>query len=599
LAAELDVAKDKAFELKSNLENAKLNINSSFEIQELTTKLENMNSKLSQTKDEANQTKDAIQESFDKKYSLGFGNGIDEIGKKIDKFKTKMTRLIGTAMVFSLLRNGLTKLRNGFISLLNTNDTFKNSMNQIKQNLMTAFMPIYNACLPAINSLMNAISRITGTIAKFVSTLFGTSLEDAKKQAQGLTKALDGTKKSSEEASGSLAGFDKLEVIGSGSDNSTGGGIGLSSGNDFDGEIQYSQRLLDFLNQIKDFVINNKEIIIGLFTGLATALVLVKLGIDGIMALGIGLIIGGIVTLIQGIINFINDPSWNNFATILTGLAMILGGVAIAMLAVNAANPVAWIMLAIAAIIAIVALIIKNWDTIVEILGKAGEWFYNTIIKPISKFFSDMWNGMIDGASEAWNGIKSVFSTVASFFKNIFSNAWNGVKAVFSTGGKIFDGIKDGILNGFKTVVNTIIKGINKVVKIPFDGINTALKKVRDISFLGISPFKGLIKTVNVPQIPQLAQGDVIPPRHKFMAILGDQKHGTNIEAPLETIKQANREVLAEFFNQFKNLSNDIKEIVFKNFTIVAQFGNKDFQKLVIEAVRLTEKEIGKPLFIN
>lgn len=599
LAAELDVAKDKAFELKSNLENAKLNINSSFEIQELTTKLENMNSKLSQTKDEANQTKDAIKESFDKKHSLGFGNGIEEIGKKIDKFKSKMTRLIGTAMVFSLLRNGLTKLRNGFISLLNTNDTFKNSMNQIKQNLMTAFMPIYNACLPAINSLMNAISRITGTIAKFVSTLFGTSLEDAKKQAQGLTKALDGTKKSSEEASGSLAGFDKLEVIGSGSDNSAGGGIGLSSGNDFDGEIQYSQRLLDFLNQIKDFVINNKEIIIGLFTGLAIALVLVKLGIDGIMALGIGLIIGGIVTLIQGIINFINDPSWNNFATILTGLAMILGGVAIAMLAVNAANPVAWIMLAIAAIIAIVALIIKNWDTIKEVLGKAGEWFYNTIIKPIVGFFEGMWNGLVNGAKSAWDGIKSVFSTVASFFKNIFSNAWNGVKAVFSTGGKIFDGIKDGILNGFKTVVNTIIKGINKVVKIPFDGINTALKKVRDISFLGISPFKGLIKTVNVPQIPQLAQGDVIPPRHKFMAILGDQKHGTNIEAPLETIKQANREVLAEFFNQFKNLSNDIKEIVFKNFTIVAQFGNKDFQKLVIEAVRLTEKEIGKPLFIN
>lgn len=596
LAIQLENARDKAEQLRVSLQETRLNPNNSVEVQQLNSQLEVMNSKLSQTKEEANQTKDAIQEAFSRKYFLKFGGGIDEIGKKIDKFKSRMTKLIGTAMIFSLLRNGLTNLRNGFISLLKTNDTFKGSLNQIKANLMTAFAPIYNACLPAINSLMNAISKVTGTIAKFVAGLFGTSLEDAKNQAQGLTNALDDTKKSGEEASGSLASFDKLEVI---SDNSSSTNKDSSSGVDYSGEIQYSQRLLDFLNQIKDFVVNNKELIIGLFTGIAGGLLLVKLGIDGIMALGIGLIIAGIVTLIQGIINFINNPSWDNFATILTGLALILAGVAIAMLAVNAANPVAWIILAIAVITALVALIIKNWDNIMNILGKAGEWFYNTVIKPVVDFFAGMWNGLVEGAKGAWNGIKSIFGTVASFFKSIFTNAWNGVKAVFSTGGKIFDGIKDGILNGFKTVVNTIIKGINKVVKIPFDGINTALKKVRDISFLGISPFKGLIKTINVPQIPQLAQGDVIPPRHKFMAILGDQKHGTNIEAPLDTIKQANREVLAEFFDTFKNLSNDIKEIVFKNFTIVAQFGNKDFQKLVIEAIRLTEKEIGKPLLVN
>jgi hypothetical protein len=41
------------------------------------------------------------------------------------------------------------------------------------------------------------------------------------------------------------------------------------------------------------------------------------------------------------------------------------------------------------------------------------------------------------------------------------------------------------------------------------------------------------------PEIPQLAKGAVIPPNHKFLAVLGDQNRGTNIEAPLATIQEA------------------------------------------------------------
>lgn len=598
LATQLENAKDKAEQLKAALLEAKLNPENSSEVHQLSQQLDVLNSKLSQTKEEANQTKNEINEAFQRRHLLKFGDGFNEIGKKIDKFKSKMTKLIGAAMVFNLLRNSLTNLRNKYITLLKSNDDFSSSLNQIKANLMTAFAPIYNACLPAINSLMNALSKITGTIAVFVSGLFGTSLENAKNQAKGLSKALDETKKSGEEASGSLASFDNLEVI-SDSGSSAGGSGNSNPGIDYSGEIQYSQRLLDFLNKIKDFVVDNKEVILGLLAGISAGLVLIKFGLDGIMALGIGLIIAGIVTLVQGIINFINDPSWSNFAVILQGLALILAGVAIAMLAVNAANPVAWILLAIAVVTTLVTLIIKYWDEICNIFGKVGQWFYDNVITPVADFFVGMWNGLVDGAAAAWNGIKDVFSTVASFFKNIFSNAWNAVKKVFSVGGKIFDGIKDGIIDGFKAIVNAIIGGINKVVAIPFNGINGALRKIRDISFLGISPFKGLIKEISVPQIPQLATGAVIPPRQKFLAMLGDQKHGTNIEAPLETIKQANREVMQEFMGAFSNLNNDEKEIVFRNLTIVAQFGNKDFSKIVVEAVRMAEKEMGKQLFVS
>ena len=608
LAVQEDQAKLKVSELTNKISELK---NNSPEVSQLKQQINNMTSSLGESKKQTNELGESIKKNLSFKAKLMGISGFDEVGKKVDKLKTRMTRLIGTVAIFSLIRNSLTNLRNGFVSLLKQNDDFSSSLNQIKANLMTAFAPVYNACLPAINSLMNTLSKLTGTIAVFVSGLFGTSLEDAKNQAEGLSKSLDDTAKSGEKASGSLASFDNLEVI---ADN-TSSGSGTSSGNnnnvDYSGEITYSQKLLDILNKISKWVTDNSEIVIGFIGGVTGALVALKLlGLDPIRSLGIGIALAGAIILIQGIINFIKDPSWENFGTILTGLSLILAGVAIAMLAVNAANPVAWIMLAIAAVVALGAVIIKNWDSIKEVFSKIWSWISEKVIEPvkngfasageflkekwnkIKEFFSGLWEGMKDGAKNAWEGIKKVFSTVATFFKNIFTNAWEGVKKVFSVGGKIFDGIKDGILNGFKTIVNAIIGGINKVVSIPFNGINWALKKIRDIEFLGISPFKDLIKTIDIPQIPKLATGAVIPPRSEFMAILGDQKRGVNIETPLDTMVEA-------FNKALDDRGNGSGEVVIENLTIINRIGNTDLSKTVVKGVRIAEKQFGKPLFVN
>lgn len=80
------------------------------------------------------------------------------------------------------------------------------------------------------------------------------------------------------------------------------------------------------------------------------------------------------------------------------------------------------------------------------------------------------------------------------------------------------------------------------VTHFPFNKINGMLNSIRDISILGVEPFKGLWEKnpLSVPQIPKLAKGAVIPGGSPFMAVLGDQPRGmTNIEAPLDTIWQA------------------------------------------------------------
>lgn len=169
------------------------------------------------------------------------------------------------------------------------------------------------------------------------------------------------------------------------------------------------------------------------------------------------------------------------------------------------------------------------WEFISGILSTVGNWINEKVIQPVTKFFKGLWDGFKNAASSAWEAVKAVFAKVADFFGNIFQKAWEKVKAVFSVGGKIFDGIKDGIVNGFKNIVNAIIKGINKVVAIPFNAINAVLGKIRDIEILGVSPFTW-VHTFTVPQIPQLARGGVVD--GATLAMIGEQ--GKEMVMPLE-----------------------------------------------------------------
>lgn len=242
---------------------------------------------------------------------------------------------------------------------------------------------------------------------------------------------------------------------------------------------------------------------------------------------------------------------WNIAVGVWNGIGAVAAAVTTAFgAAVNfLLSPVTLIIAAIGALIAIVVLLVKHWDTVKEVAGKCWEgivsiwesactWFDETIIQPITKLFTDIWDSVTNGASEAWDGIKSAFSSVATWFGDIFGDAWEGVKNIFSVGGEIFAGIQDGILDAFKEIVNAIIEGINTVVAIPFDGINAALTTIKDISIVGYKPFDW-ISTIPVPQIPYLAKGAVLPANKPFLAMVGDQTHGTNVEAPLATIQEA------------------------------------------------------------
>lgn len=219
------------------------------------------------------------------------------------------------------------------------------------------------------------------------------------------------------------------------------------------------------------------------------------------------------------------------------------------------------------------------WKNIQGVFTNVGSWFggiFTTAGQAVKNGFGSVGTFF----SGVWKNIKGVFGKVGDWFETTFSTAWKKVKNVFSSGGKVFDGIKDGILNGLKKVINALITGINKVISVPFNGINSALQKIRDISIFGNHPFSG-ISTISVPEIPKLATGAVIPPNREFMAVLGDQKHGNNIEAPEALIRKIVKEESGgvQTFNLPVYLDG---EVVYKNIVKYdrkhkKQFGTSQF----------------------
>ena len=174
------------------------------------------------------------------------------------------------------------------------------------------------------------------------------------------------------------------------------------------------------------------------------------------------------------------------------------------------------------------------------------DFFEKQVAVPLEAVLASLFSDMKPGAQQAWDGTKQVFSDAAGYFSATFRNAWDGVLAVFSKTDTTFGGVVGSVVSSMKSVMNRLISGINEAIVEPFTGINSAFSKLKSFTVNGVQPFKNLNFSVSMPKIPLLASGAVLPANKPFLAMVGDQKHGTNVEAPLATIQQAVAEVMED-----------------------------------------------------
>ena len=226
------------------------------------------------------------------------------------------------------------------------------------------------------------------------------------------------------------------------------------------------------------------------------------------------------------------------------------------------------------------------WDKICEVWGTVSDWFKEHIIDPVKTKFDEVCTSIKEFFADAWSGIKETFSPVAEWFTNLgtkikeaFETATEAVKTLFED---LWTGIKD----SFKSAINNVLDGLESAINWIIDKINFLLGKFNKVAKWGAKlankNYEGVTEIPKV-SIPRLAQGAVIPPNKEFMAVLGDQKQGTNIEAPLETIKQA----LAETLGSYQPVSTN-------NQPIVLQLNGKTIAQVVWDENKKRYKQTGK-----
>ena len=193
------------------------------------------------------------------------------------------------------------------------------------------------------------------------------------------------------------------------------------------------------------------------------------------------------------------------------------------------------------------------WNMVIyPIIKKINEvvlWLWTDVLAPfIDDFlipvfvatFKSAWNTVSGAVEIAFEAIKGVLDTLQGIFEGViefltgtftgdWEKAWQGVEMVFTA-------IINGIITAFESMINFIIRAVNRFT----DGIEKLVANVGDL----IGADWKLNLHISEVRLPRLAQGAVIPPNKQFLAVLGDQKQGTNIEAPLSTIEQAVRNVL-------------------------------------------------------
>lgn len=467
--------------------------------------------------------------------------GLDKASQGMEAFTKRVKMLAKRALVFTIIARALAALRDWLADVVAVNGEARDAIAQLKGALLTLAQPLVQIIIPAFTALVKVLATVVSFIANIVSALFGTTAKESANAAKSLNdqkNAYKGVGGAAKSASKQLASFDEINKL----SGEGGGGSGIilpdfSTAANFAFLDKIADKLKkigqDIVNPFKDvtgfignvfsgdwgaaldniinFVSHARILLadlldfVGYIFGAIIDTIIEKCGLAGTpvgdMLTGIKDIVQGALGLISGILTGDLEKMKQSVIQMLTGVKTFVFGIW------------DWFKLGLTSLL--------DW-----LDGKTNGRFHE-IIELAKTYVSDV----IDG-------VKQIFGGFIEFLTGVFTldweKAWEGIK-------EIFRGIWNTIVGVLEAAVNLIIKGINWLIS----KLNSLQIKIPD--WLGGGSFGFNIRPIAELQIPRLAKGAIIPPNREFMAVLGDQKQGTNIEAPADLIRQIVREEINNF----------------------------------------------------
>lgn len=348
--------------------------------------------------------------------------------------------------------------------------------------------------------------------------------------------------------------------------------------------------------------------VLGLFA-LAIGAILCLSGAN--IPLGIGLMLAGAAMLGTAVAlnwNAVNDKTKNTLSALMMALGMTLLAIG-AVLCFSGANLPLGIGLMIAGAASIAASVAMNWNTAPEktkaaiksLMGSIGVSLiaigavlcFSGANLPLGigmmiaggaaiAAASDLdWSALLTKLKEMWQNIKQWWNTsVSKFFT---ADYWKAL------GRRIIDGLLSGLKAAWEAVKTWVANAVSWFGKKFVEAQNSIAKSNSGRSGGFGTRSGGFGSPSRAPSIsrvsaPALARGAVIPPNKEFLAVLGDQKSGTNIETPLATMVDAFKQAMAESGGG--------------TTTVVVQLDGKEIARSTVKNINNMTRAAGKPVLL-
>lgn len=510
-------------------------------------------------------------------------SALAKAGQYAARFRDQVKSLARSMLVFSVITAALTALRKQIKAAIATSTEASDAFARLKGALLTLAAPLMDVLIPALTWLMNLLAAIVSEIVTIISILSGKSKKSMEASGKNLYKeaaAIDATGKAAKEATDALAAFDEINKLSMTTPVGGGGGGASAIAPDFDFDeglmMEKLDKVFQKINDIFKTIRAGLEIVVDdlkwsfdkkvIPKSKATWLTVLTALLGATLGAAFGGITGSVIGLSLGVLLGLYlvglDPeTWKTemdaedaWIVVITALlGALLGSVFLGI-----TGGVAGFSLG-----AILGLYLTGFAEGDEEHGGKSQLLSELIVVLCALFGAVIGSIVTPGVGTVVGMGLGLILGLSIY--SVRKDPKKGTQRLVSIGRSVLLGLLAGVLGVGLAELGIVSAGtafiisaaIGLALKFFVDSVDDSKVKKATSSFTGTRASTSRLtrgvaaQSLNSAapvynEIPALASGAVIPPNRKFLAVLGDQKSGTNVEAPLSTIKQAVMEALAQ-----------------------------------------------------